>query len=378
MYYKADTVREAARGDWLFILAALAPQLEPALNRLGRHVLCPVHGGRDKNGFRLFKDAHETGGGVCNSCDPFYYPDGFSLLMWLNGWNFNECLKAVGDYLGAEKKAPQINPSWLLELKKRQERRIARERAYRARLHQIIERVWNECVPLSSAKAQPMQLYFQSRRLLFKVAEVEKSDSLRFHPAMLYYDADGREVGKFPAIVCAIRDIKGHVVTLHRTYLTQNGKKADVACPKKMMPVPSGMSLKGASIRLGKPTEGILGVAEGIESALSPYRATRIPVWSSVNATLMESFEVPKGVHTVLIWADKDKSGTGQKAANALKARLKSQGISAYVLLPKLSVPDRAKSVDWNDVLVNQGLSGFPNARYLRDFIASRRVQHAS
>ncbi len=35
-YYKADTVREAANGNWLFILAALAPHLEPALRKPGR------------------------------------------------------------------------------------------------------------------------------------------------------------------------------------------------------------------------------------------------------------------------------------------------------------------------------------------------------
>ncbi|ECS4958781.1 zinc-binding protein, partial [Salmonella enterica subsp. enterica serovar Typhimurium] len=52
-YYKADTVREAANGNWLFILAALAPHLEPALRKPGRHVSCPIHGGKD--GFRLFK-----------------------------------------------------------------------------------------------------------------------------------------------------------------------------------------------------------------------------------------------------------------------------------------------------------------------------------
>lgn len=56
----------------------------------------------------------------------------------------------------------------------------------------------------------------------------------------------------------------------------------------------------------------------------------------------MESFEVPEGVHTVLIWADKDKSVTGEKSANVLKAKLEKRGIRVYVLLPKL--PDPAQS----------------------------------
>ncbi|MFN7049792.1 primase-helicase zinc-binding domain-containing protein, partial [Proteus mirabilis] len=102
-YYKADTVREAANGNWLFILAALAPHLEPALRKPGRHVSCPIHGGKD--GFRLFKDAHLTGGGVCNTCGANH--DGFELLMWLNNWDFKQCLSEVGDYLGVEKEQPQ-------------------------------------------------------------------------------------------------------------------------------------------------------------------------------------------------------------------------------------------------------------------------------
>lgn len=560
-YYKADTVRAAANGNWLFILAALAPHLEPALRKPGRHVGCPIHGGRD--GFRLFKDVHETGGGVCNTCGARH--DGFELLMWVNNLDFKQCLEEVGEYLGVEKDSnqaqkPTAAPShapvqvqpvqqgpamvnnklregkphkvvsgtliahgqapfdhkeenelnyfavlrnksghdrtswgvdleravsesgvqlgdeivmtnlgrepvtviiqvkdaqgnvvkeqpmqthrntwvverssatvtefrarsnggaepvfgddvatpvavqqpevpeapreastqkekvvpmfreqpkpWLLELQEEMAKRLERERAYSARLREKIEKIWDGCVPYSCRITEPMRLYLQSRELVFNVDEVEKSDCLRFNPEMPYYDEDGNEVGKFPAIVCAIRDVEGNLVTLHRTYLTKSGKKAKVVNAKKMMPVPEGLDVNGAAVRLGEPTEGILGLAEGLETALSAYRLTQIPVWSTVNATLMESFEVPAGVHTVLIWADKDKSVTGEKSANVLKAKLEKLGIQVYVLLPKLPIPAKAKGVDWNDVLMSQGTLGFPNARYLRDFIARRRAEY--
>lgn len=48
-----ETVRPYLNGQWLQILAALVPELDAAIARKGRHVACPVHGGRD--GFRLFK-----------------------------------------------------------------------------------------------------------------------------------------------------------------------------------------------------------------------------------------------------------------------------------------------------------------------------------
>lgn len=428
-FYKAEKVREAANGNWLFIVSALAPHAEAALKNPGRHVACPIHGGSD--GFRVFKKNFlETGGGVCNTCGPRH--DGFELLMWLNNWAFKDALDAVGEFLGVEKElsrkeqqqqyqqqqqsrrqqvtacgkgyassapanraAPAPAPSsapaqaqeeskvipllqeqskpWLMEMQEEMERRAERQKAYSAKLHGKIARIWEEeCMPISSAMVEPMRAYFQNRELLFRWDKVEESDCLRFHPSLSYYDEDGNEVGKFPAIVCAIRNKEGQLITLHRIYLTPTGKKAKVPDPKKMMPVPDDLTVTGAAIQLGNPDEGILGVAEGVETALSAYRATQIPVWATVNATLMEAFEVPKGVHTVLIWADKDKSLTGEKSASVLKARLERMGIQVFILVPKLPIPSRAKGVDWNDVLMSQGKFGFPGARYLRDFIARR------
>lgn len=422
-YYNADHVRNRASGNWLLILGELAPDLEPALKKKRGHVSCPVHQGKD--GFRLFKDAHRTGGGICSTCGPRH--DGFELLMWINRWSFKECLKEVGDLLGCEKSgnkepsvrlahknaAPQpaahsvqsgqvkqitsssigeaqddkdnvvplfkgTHRPWLIERQIEMEKRLEREKKYSAQLYEKIVKVWNECVPITSEITGPMRLYFKSRGLFFKAEKVMESDSIRFNPNMSYYDEDGNLVGKFPAIVCAIRDVNGTLVTLHRTYLTEGGTKAVLEDPKKMMPVPDGMDVNGASIRLGEPTEGILGVAEGLETALSAYRATQIPVWSTVNATLMGSFQIPEGVHTVLIWADKDRSGAGEQYANILKAKVLASGRNAFIVMPRMAIPPKAKGVDWNDVLMSDGIIGFPNARQIREYVEKMRAQYAS
>ncbi len=89
-HIEAAVVRQHARSQWLGIVGRLAPSLEQALARPGRHVPCPVHGGRD--GFRVFKDANESGGGICNTCGAFH--DGFALLMWANNWAFRDALEA--------------------------------------------------------------------------------------------------------------------------------------------------------------------------------------------------------------------------------------------------------------------------------------------
>lgn len=65
--------------------------------RKGKHVPCPVHGGRD--GFRIFPDVAETGGGICNTCGSF--ANGFAPLMWINGWEFGRAIREVAEQVGS-------------------------------------------------------------------------------------------------------------------------------------------------------------------------------------------------------------------------------------------------------------------------------------
>jgi phage/plasmid primase-like uncharacterized protein len=94
----AKEVKQQAKGCWNTISASLAPQLAQAIEKAGKHVPCPVHGGQD--GFRLFNDFKSTGGGICNTCGEF--TDGFSLIQWVNGWNFYETLKGIHEFLNGQ------------------------------------------------------------------------------------------------------------------------------------------------------------------------------------------------------------------------------------------------------------------------------------
>ena len=61
----AESLKAQSAGRWLDIISHLAPQLSHACQSPGRHVKCPCHGEQD--GFRLFEDASETGGGYCSA-----------------------------------------------------------------------------------------------------------------------------------------------------------------------------------------------------------------------------------------------------------------------------------------------------------------------
>lgn len=160
-------------------------------------------------------------------------------------------------------------------------------------------------------------------------------------------------------MVAAVRDGEGRLVTLHRTFLSSDGHKAPVAAPKRISALPSDRTIVGCAVHLGNPVEK-LAVAEGIETALSVVKATGVPCWSCLSAHGLETVEIPEGVEEVFIFADKDRSETGQKAAENLRKRLLKQGIFCAVLLPGKEIPENAKGVDWNDVLVTEGAAAFP------------------
>jgi hypothetical protein len=149
-------------------------------------------------------------------------------------------------------------------------------------------------------------------------------------------------------MVALVTDTDGAPVTVHRTYLTPNGCKAPVPAPKKLMGYP-GHRLVGGAIRLFSPGP-VLGVAEGIETALAVHLSTGMPVWSAVSANLLERMEPPAQTSLVVVWADRDRSGTGEAAALSLRERLLERGIPVAVHLPPGTIPTGAKGVDWADV----------------------------
>jgi hypothetical protein len=180
---------------------------------------------------------------------------------------------------------------------------------------------------------------------------------------MQYRDEDGKLIGHYPAMLALVE--KGNeAITIHRTFLTPDGCKAPVDSPKKMMMIPSEKVVMGSAIRLGNPGR-VLSVAEGIETALAVIEATCMVTWPLINSTLMSGFEIPNGVEKLIIWSDFDRPSllrgiqAGSEAATKLAERAKAQGIEVAIHEPKGPLPVNSKSVDWLDVLNQQGPNAF-------------------
>lgn len=231
-----------------------------------------------------------------------------------------------------------------------------------ARRESSITAKWEKAAVIkpSSLVQAPLSTYLKSRGIYPDSPEI--LHNCRFLANEPYFDDEGKLIGRFPCMVCAVRNAAGELVTLHRTYLTSEGQKIGFGPAKKLMPVPTGRSINGAAIRFGSiGRDGILCLAEGVETALSVQKATGYPCMACVSAQGLANASVPAGTKVVFIFADNDHSETGQRAALRLREKLLSESIPAVVFLPGndvLTVSD--KGTDWNDVLRQYGDKGFP------------------
>jgi len=99
-------------------------------------------------------------------------------------------------------------------------------------------------------------------------------------------------------------------------------------------------------VRLAFPDD-VLGVAEGIETALAAAQLFGIPTWSALDAGGVERFEPPAEVERLIVFGDNDVNGAGQRAAYALAARLSGR------LKIEVKIPEKP-GTDWNDVLLGR------------------------
>jgi putative DNA primase/helicase len=129
-------------------------------------------------------------------------------------------------------------------------------------------------------------------------------------------------------MLAVVRNPQGRPVAIHRTYL-ENGKKASVSAPKKIMKV---HDLTGSAVRLFPPREGFLAACEGIEDALSAWILWQIPAWAVLGASGVKAFQPPEDVKEILILSDNDEPG--KKAALELAGRLEAMKKAVRIVTP--------------------------------------------
>ena len=171
--------------------------------------------------------------------------------------------------------------------------------------------------------------------LLARGCVIPPDDSdLRFHPNLRHPAIDYAG----PALVALVTHAATRVpLTLHRTWIRADGRKADIEPPRMLL---GGHSKRGGVIRLW-PDESVttgLAVTEGCETALS-LAHDYAPVWSAIDAGNLAALPVLDGVEVLVIGADHDAAGI--KGATACADRWAAAGVDVRVIAPATG--------DWND-----------------------------
>lgn len=186
-------------------------------------------------------------------------------------------------------------------------------------------RIWRDAERLC---ASPAKAYLESRGIL------AASSALRFHPRTPL-GAKGR-TRFLPAMIAAVSLDEGPIA-VHRTFLSGNAK-ADFDKPKRVLG-----ALDEAAIRLFAPASGKLGLADGIESAMSAYALTGIPLWATLGNERFGLVSVPESVTELHLFVDHDAGG--ELAASRALAAYAHDGRTIHVRKPS------SRDTDWNDEL---------------------------
>lgn len=277
---------QAAVGRWHGIL----PQLGVNPRFLsGKQGPCPICGGKDR--YR-FDNKEGRGTWYCNRCGA---GDGFLLIAKLRGSNFMGVKDEVAKVIGLTERREWSKPD-----PKEQEQKMAQ--------------LWQEADPLHHGSPAVTYLVGRGIEIINKIVDV------RYHDGIM---------------LALFRAPSGHAVQMHRTNIATRERKYISG-----LPLPAGGAVRLMEYRMGGP----LGVAEGIETALSAAQLHNIPCWAALDEAHLSKWEPPQNVKNIVIFGDNDKNFVGQSSAYACARRLSGS------FNVEVRIPDKA-GYDWNDVL---------------------------
>jgi hypothetical protein len=186
------------------------------------------------------------------------------------------------------------------------------------------QRLWDEASP---AAGTLVESYLRRRGIVLPIPPVIRFGKVTFSP----------EQNASPAMVVAVQADGRAVIATQSTLLTWSGAKASkvrINCGE----------LSDGAVRLRDP-EAILGLAEGVETALAAMQLTDIPCWAALGLR-MRNVAVPNRVREIHIFGDDDEPG--RKAAERAAEHQTRLSRKVLLRLPPPGFGDWADFVEAN------------------------------
>jgi hypothetical protein len=191
--------------------------------------------------------------------------------------------------------------------------------------------IWNGA---QRASGTPVVAYLASRGITTPVPS-----SLRWTPVLRRRDGNNG-----PAMVAIVQHGERGVVGVHRTWLDRSGS----GCWRRLDRATLG-PIGGGAVRLA-PAGELLMVGEGIETSLAAMQATGMPAWAALSTSGLMALVLPPLplAAIVVILADNDTNGAGERAARSAAVRWLGEGRRVKIAMP----PE--PGTDFNDVLMGR------------------------
>ncbi len=204
---------------------------------------------------------------------------------------------------------------------------VAADRLEKRAFNSNARRLWHSATAISDS---PAEVYLAQRGIL------RASDQLRY---LQRTPLGPRGAVQFlPAMLAAVTTDVG-VIAVHRTFLDSgSGRLAGFERPKRALG-----SLGCGAVRLAPPAAGRLGLAEGIESALSAMQLFGVPCWATLGNERFGLVAIPESVRELYLFIDNDAGGE-----LAERRALKAYSAPGRVIQPRASA---SAGFDWNDEL---------------------------
>jgi putative DNA primase/helicase len=143
-------------------------------------------------------------------------------------------------------------------------------------------------------------------------------------------------------MVARIDNVDGELIGVHRTWLTSdaagNWRRRDRAMLGRAA---------GGAVRLASGADTLM-IGEGIENCLAAMQATGAPAWAALSTSGLVALALPPIARTVIILADHDRNGAGERAARTAARRWLAEG-----RVVRIAMPPRP-GTDFADVLASR------------------------